>query len=99
MEESYRLLKNNNMAQQFIRVTPEDVSKFLRDQLGTGYSSHSLKHGAVRAMIEEAASNKLTLQDVMRPSKCKQLGTLLRYSGATETTALALGTQHGIRVL
>ena len=75
------------------------TTKFLRTHLGNGCTSHSLKHGAVHGLMEQVSRGNLTLEEVVRVTQHKQLGTLLRYSGTNETTALALGTQRSTRTL
>ena len=76
-----------------------EITRFFRRHLGRGYSSHSIKRGAIHQLMEHVAGKRITLEEVMRIANHRQLPSLLRYSGVNEHTARALGTQSTTRLL
>ena len=76
-----------------------EITRFFRRHLGRGYSSHSIKRGAIHQLMEHVAGKRITLEEVMRIANHRQLPSLLRYSGVNEHTARALGTQNTTRLL
>ena len=80
-------------------LTSIHITRFLQRHLGKGNTSHSLKQGAVHHLMEYVADNQISVEEVMRLANHRQLPSLLRYAGANERTARALGTQRVTRLL
>lgn len=85
--------------EQLSTTSTERMSLLMTQILGSGYTTHSLKRGAVTQAMEHVAAGAISLENVMRLSKHKSLEMLLRYAGKDERTALALGTQNVSRLL
>ena len=94
LQEIYDYIRHLRPRQKVAPVTTMQVTQFLRAKFGNAFSSHSIKHGAVRTLMRYMAQGKVELEHVMRIANHKHLSTLLRYSGINETTAIAMGRQN-----
>ena len=79
--------------------TTRKISLVMRTLFGQGYSSHSIKHGAVTFLMRLVAQGIITLEEAARLAKHANVETTLRYAGDPEATALALGTQRATALL
>eukprot|EP00760_Papus_ankaliazontas_P009200 PhM_4_TR13978/c3_g4_i2/m.35985 len=70
------------------------LNRVLRRVLGSGYSSHSIKRGAVTTLLRAVASGHIPIEMVSRLAKHATLQSTLRYAEGSSATALALGTQR-----
>ena len=95
----YNYISKISPGKRISSLTTQQVTKFLRTHAGQNYTSHSLKHGAIRGLMHQVAEGRLNLEEVMRVSHHRQLATLIRYAGTNEATALALGTQKATQRL
>ena len=85
--------------QPLTRTSASALSAQMKRLFGPGYSSHSIKHGAVTYLMRLVAEGKLTLEEVALLAKHASVETTLRYAGDPETMALALGTQRATQLL
>eukprot|EP00760_Papus_ankaliazontas_P024600 PhM_4_TR2396/c7_g2_i1/m.61168 len=85
--------------QPMTSYSAQQVTRVMRRVLGLGFSSHSLKHGAITELLGAVARGALTMEEVMRIAKHKQMETTLRYAGDPATTARAIGTQRASSLL
>jgi hypothetical protein len=88
-----------NETEALTDMTTDQVSAKLKAMFGDGYSSHSIKHGAVTRLLSLVQDGNISLAEVMRLSKHKELNTTLRYAGDPISTAKALGTQAATALL
>ena len=81
------------------RCSTAQLNRMLKRLLGNGYSSHSIKRGAVTTLMEKVSRGELTLEMVARLAKHKDVISTIRYAGSQKVTALALGTGDATRLL
>ena len=79
--------------QRMSTATVQEMDLHIRDVLGDGYGTHSIKRGAITFLFQEIVEGHLNLSEVMNLSKHLNVESLLRYNANQITTARALGTQ------
>lgn len=94
-----RAVKHMKPGRPLTTTTTEQLNRVMRRVLGPGYTSHSIKHGAITELFRHVAAGKLTIPEVMRLAKHKQVETTLRYVGSPVDAAMALGTQRATQLL
>lgn len=92
--EIYQHLMSLHLETPVTTWTTQQVNKVMRALFGKGYTTHSLKHGAIAFLFSLVREGKITIEEVMRIAKHKSIRTTLRYGGLSVDKALLLGTQR-----
>lgn len=81
-------------------LSGQALIKLMKTRLGSTYTTHSIKHGAVCQLLRNAAEGNVDLVAVMRLAKHKNLETTIRYGlSDPRAVALSLRTQEATRLL
>lgn len=92
-------LKNVPHDERLTNTTASQLTIVIQRLFGKKYSSHSLKAGAITALMKEAAKGAIPLEVVQRLAKHKQIATTLGYARNVVDCALALGSQSATLLL
>lgn len=92
------MLRQIDLRRGLSDMTTDDLSAMLHLWTGTAYTAHSIKRGALTHLVQLIPDLNITMEDVQRLAKHKELETTLRYIGNQTALAHALDplriTQH-----
>eukprot|EP00760_Papus_ankaliazontas_P009569 PhM_4_TR14103/c3_g1_i2/m.95358 len=90
----YRVMKSLSMREPLTTWSSDRLNRVMKRVLGNGYSTHSIKRGAVTTLLRAVAAGRIPIEMVSRLAKHASLQSTLRYAEGNSATALALGTQR-----
>jgi len=86
--------------QRFTTVTVSQMNHFLKEMLPAArLTSHSFKHGSVRALMQQVEPGDVTLAQVQQAARHQRLSSTLTYEADPAIRGPALGTQAVTRLL
>lgn len=88
-----KILRNLPQGQPLCTMTCSQVTRLMKRHIAPNYSSHSIKSGAISRLFEAASKGLITVEQIMRIAKHKDVSTTLRYARNLAHAAIALGTQ------
>ncbi len=88
------VLVNLRRNERLITTSTADLRRHMKAMFGNKYTAHSIKHGVANHLARLAAEGRLTMEQVQRVLKHKEVTTTLRYVSDRHAAAMALGTHQ-----